>query len=231
MLTLWGVGAVVAGFLLRWNPLLVIAAAALITGLAAGLGPLEILAAFGKAFNETRYVSAVFLVLPVIGLLERYGLQQRAHLLVARVETATAGRLLLAYFVLRQLTAAVGLTSLGGQAPMVRPLIAPMAEAAAERRLGTLRDKTRWRIRAHAAAADNISLFFGEDIFLAVGSILLIKGVLEQSGVIVQPLALSLWAIPTALFALAIHGTRLLLLDRRLASENAMPSETGHDHA
>jgi uncharacterized membrane protein len=106
-----------------------------------------------------------------------------------------------------------------------------MAEAAAERRLGSLSEKSRWHIRAHAAAADNISLFFGEDIFLAVGSILLIKGVLEQSGITVQPLALSLWAIPTALCALAIHGTRLLLLDRRLKSETMAQPESGHDHA
>jgi len=42
---------------------------------------------------------------------------------------------------------------------------------------------------------------------------------------------LSLWAIPTALCALAIHGTRLLLLDRRLKSETMAQPESGHDHA
>ena len=71
-------------------------------------------------------------------------------------------------------------------------------------------------IRAHCAAADNIALFFGEDIFIAIASILLIKGFLEQSGVEVQPFDLSRWAIPTALAALAIHGVRLALLDRKL---------------
>ena len=71
-------------------------------------------------------------------------------------------------------------------------------------------------IRANAAAADNIGVFFGEDIFLAIGSILLIKGVLQQNGIIVQPVNLSLWAIPTAIMTFIIHGTRLLLLDRRL---------------
>ena len=39
MLTLLGVAVVVVGFLIRLNPLLVIAAAALTTGLAAGLDP------------------------------------------------------------------------------------------------------------------------------------------------------------------------------------------------
>ena len=108
-------------------------------------------------------------------------------------------------------------TSLGGHAQMVRPLIAPMAEAAAETHHGPLDDETRQSIRAHTAAVDNIALFFGEDIFIAIASILLIKGFLEQNGILVEPLQLSVWAIPTAFCALAIHGTRLMLLDRRLA--------------
>ena len=226
MLTLLGVGIVVLGILIRINPLLVIAAAAFVTGWAAGLSPVAILAAFGKAFNESRYVSLAFLVLPVIGLLERYGLQERARMLIARIAAATPGRLLVAYLALRQVFSAAGLVSIGGHAQMVRPLIAPMAEAAGERRGAELSSGARFRIRAFAASADNVGAFFGEDVFIAIGSILLIKGFLEQSGVVVQPLELSLWAIPTALMALAIHGTRLLLLDRWLATQTAVvPSE------
>ncbi|KAF0182262.1 MAG: DUF969 domain-containing protein [Hyphomonadaceae bacterium] len=228
MLVLLGIGVVVLGFILRANPLLVVMAAALTTGLAAAWTPdadlatmyraaVATLAAFGRAFNDNRYVSVVWLVLAAVGLLERAGLQERARSAVANVKAATAGRLLWAYFVLRQATAAIGLTSLGGHAQMVRPLIAPMAEGAAEAKYGVLPDRQRFLIRAHAAAADNIGLFFGEDIFVAIASILLIKGFLEQNGVIVEPLSLSLWAIPTAISALLIHGARLWLLDRHLA--------------
>jgi uncharacterized membrane protein len=219
MWTLLGVGVVVIGFLFRANPLLVIAVAALVTGLAAHVPPLVLLAAFGKAFNNARYVSVVFIVLPVIGLLEREGLQERARILIARIHAATAGRLLLAYMALRQITAALGLLAVGGHAQMVRPLIAPMAEAAAEARFGTLSDKARFRIRAFAASADNVGVFFGEDIFLAIGSVLLIKSFMDQSGVPVSALALSFWAIPTAVLAFCIHGARLLLLDRRIARD------------
>jgi uncharacterized membrane protein len=80
-------------------------------------------------------------------------------------------------------------------------------------------------VRAHAAAADNVGLFFGEDVFIAIGSILLIKGFLEQNGIVVEPRELALWAIPTALTAFAIHGTRLLLLDRTLARASAAAPE------
>jgi uncharacterized membrane protein len=216
VLTLSGIAIVVAGFLLRANPLMVVALAAIATGLATGRDPASVISSFGKAFNDDRYVSIPWLVLPVIGLLERYGLQERARYLIGRVRAATPGRLLLVYFMMRQLTAALGLTSLGGHPQMVRPLIAPMAQAAAEKQLGELTETEREAVRAHAAGADNVGVFFGEDIFIAIGSILLIKGFLEQNGFDISPFSLSVWAIPTAIAALVIHGTRLLLLDRRL---------------
>jgi uncharacterized membrane protein len=107
---------------------------------------------------------------------------------------------------------------------MVRPLVAPMAEGAAENRFGTLPAAARFRIRAHASAVDNIAVFFGEDIFIAIGSILLIKGFLEQNGVVVEPARLALWAVPTAVSAWLIHNTRLLLLDRSLRRQLAEPA-------
>src|ERR1700722_7191542 len=115
MLTLLGVAVVVVGFLVRLNPLLVIVASVFVTGWAAGLDPVAIVKAFGHAYNENRYVSSVWVVLPVIGLLERYGLQERARILIGRVHAATVGRLLLVYFVGRQLLSAVGFTSVAGQ--------------------------------------------------------------------------------------------------------------------
>ena len=98
-----------------------------------------------------------------------------------------------------------------------------MAEGAAEAKFGQLPDRERFLIRSHAAAADNIALFFGEDIFIAIASILLIKGFLEQNGILVEPLQLSVWAIPTAVAALLIHSTRLWWLDRRLRHALAKP--------
>lgn len=208
MLVLAGIVVIALGFLLRFHPMLVIIVSAAVTGLAAGIDPLAILAAFGKAFNDTRYVTAIYIVLPVIGLLERYGLQLRARSLVAGLKGLTAGRLLIGYLAFRQITAALGLNSVAGPAQTVRPLIAPMAEAASP-------DGDAERVRAMAAATDNVGLFFGEDIFIAIGSILLMKGVLEGYGIRIEPLHLSIWAIPTAVAAFLIHGARLLWMERR----------------
>jgi uncharacterized membrane protein len=225
VLPLIGIAIVVIGFVLRINPLLVVTVAGLGTGLASGLGPLEVVAAFGKAFITSRYVGIVWLVLPVIGLLEHAGLRERARTVIGGFRAATTSRVLLAYFAVRQVTSALGLTSLGGHAQMVRPLIAPMAEAASENRYGDIPLRTRHRIRAHSAAADNIALFFGEDIFIAIGSILLIRGFLDQNGIHVEPVELAIWAIPTAICAFAIHCTRLLLLEPSLRSGLASGEE------
>lgn len=220
MIALLGIAVVVVGFLIRVNPLLVIAAAVLATGWAAGFDFVHTLSVFGHAFNENRYVSIVFLVLPVIGLLEREGLQERARTLIARLRGATVGRLLLIYMLFRQLTASVGLAyAVGGHAQVVRPLLAPMAEAAAEKN-GQLSEEARNTVRAFSASVDNVGAFFGEDIFLAMSSVLLIKGFLEQNHIIVQPLSISLWSIPTAICAALIHGTRLWLLDRKLKRQS-----------
>jgi uncharacterized membrane protein len=217
MLVLLGVLLVVAGFAVGLNPLLVVLASALATGLAAGLSPLEVLAAFGKAFNENRYVSAAWLILPVIGVLERSGLQEAARGLIARLKTVTFARLMLAYLLFRQGTAALGLTSIAGQTQTIRPIIAPMAEAARATETGVeaLSPAETQRVRAFAAGTDNIGLFFGEDIFLAIGSILLMVGFLDQNGITVEPLHLSVWAIPTAIAAFLVHGARILVFGRR----------------
>ena len=38
---------------------------------------MKVLATLGHGFNENRNVTLIYIVLPVIGLLERYGLQQQ----------------------------------------------------------------------------------------------------------------------------------------------------------
>lgn len=216
MLTLLGFAVLVVGFAVRLNPILVVVAAAFTSGIAAGLSPQEVLEAFGKAFNENRYISASFLILPLIGVLERAGLQDRARMLIARFKRVSIAPLLIGYFLFRQITAALGLLPIAGQTQTVRPILAPMAEGAVESHSGEVSDKTRQTIRAQTAATDNIALFFGEDIFMAIGSILLIVGFVAASGIELEPLQLSLWAIPTAIVAFVVHGVRLVLFQRRM---------------
>jgi uncharacterized membrane protein len=217
MWVLIAVAIVVAGFALRLNAMLVVTVSGIAAGLIAGLTPLAILNAFGTGFAGSRSVTVFIVVLPVIGLIERYGLQDQARRLIEKLRGLTVGRLLAVYLFVRQATAALGLTAIGGPAQAVRPVVAPMAEAAAERAHGTLSDKTREKVRSYAASADTVGLFFGEDIFVAVGSILLITGFVDATyGLKLDALQIAVWAIPSAICALLIHGFRMLRLDRTL---------------
>lgn len=213
---LLGIALVVVGFAIRLNPMLVVTISALATGLLGGLDPLQVIGTFGKAFNDNRIIAIVWIVLPVIGLLERYGLQERAAAVIRGMQRATTGKLLLLYLLYRQLTAAIGLYSTAGHAQTVRPLVAPMALAAAEKQHGELDAAMTERVKSMAAATDNVGLFFGEDIFFAIGSIVLVQQTLLTYGLNLSPLELAVWAIPSAIAAFFVHGTRLMMLDRRL---------------
>lgn len=221
MIKLVGILMVGLGFALGFNTLLVVMAAGILTGLVAGMSFHEIMELFGKYFVENRYMTLpVVLMVPLIGLLERHGLQERAETLIKRAKSATAGRVILLYTVVRQLAIALGVR-IGGHAEAVRPLIAPMAEAAARARHGELPEKTVQTIRAHAAAGENVGNFFGEDVFIAVGAILLMKGFFDALGLNVSVWGMALWGIPTALVAFAVMVWRTRVLDKRIARETA----------
>jgi len=102
MMSLLGVAVVIVGLVARFNPILVVTAGALVTGIAGGLDPVSVVSALGKGFNDSRFISVAFLVLPVIGLLERAGLQARARSLISSITAVTAGRLLITYLAVRQ---------------------------------------------------------------------------------------------------------------------------------
>lgn len=221
LLPLVGVGLVVLGFALRLNPALVVVGAGFATALLAGIEPIATLELLGAAFVKNRFLALLLLTLPVIAVLERHGLKQHVQTVIVRLRAATAGRLLLFYLAMRQLLSMIGLHSLGGHPQTVRPLLAPMAEAAAESRHGLLPAAERERLRALCAGTDNVGMFFGEDVFIAFGAVLLMQSFFADHGIELQPIDIALWGIPTALCAFAIHGGRLLRLDARLAREAA----------
>ena len=215
---LLGIVVIVVGFLLRFNAVLVVLVAGIVTGLLAAMPVDVILTKLGEGFLKTRTLSLIIILpLAIIGLLERNGLKEHAQNWVARIKSATSGRLLIVYLFIREVTAALGLTSLGGHPQMVRPLIVPMAEGAFMNRFQQLPKAVSNKVRAMSAATDNVGLFFGEDIFVAFGSIVLMQTFMKTTGGIdVDPMKIALWGIPTAIFAFLIHASRLYRLDGQL---------------
>jgi uncharacterized membrane protein len=226
-LPLLGVLVVVVGFALRFNPVPVVVVAGIVSGLAAGKSIGDILALIGNSFVSERALLLFVLTLPAIGVLERAGLREHARNWISALRGLTLSRLLIAYLGLRQILSMLGLTNVAGQAQTVRPLLAPMAEAAAEKRGSTLKEEERHDVRAFSAATDNVGLFFGEDVFIALGAVLLIQGFYSQHGIELEPLQIALWALPTAIAAFVVHAIRTVLFARRLtggASGSATPA-------
>lgn len=232
MIKLLGIVLIAVGFAFRWNALLVVVLAGIVTGLLAGFSWTEIVTMTGQFFVDNRGLTLpVLVLLPAIGLLERHGLQQHIGTLMRKARAATAGRVLMLYQLVREATSTLGM-NIGNHASMVRPLVVPMAEAAAARpaetkagKAGGIGNAASQRIRAHAAAAENAGNFFADDIFVAVGALLLIKAVFDTAGVPVRLQDLQLWSLPTALWVLAVGWWRYRRLDARLRQDAASQRE------
>ncbi len=219
---LLGIAWVVAGFVLRFNPVIVVVSAGLLSGLCAGKSLPELLALIGQSFVSNRALLLFVFTLPTIGLLERAGLREHALTWIARMRGLTLARLLGGYLLLRQGLSMLGLIDIAGHAQTVRPLLAPMAESAAEKPHGLLDRAEIQRVHALAAATDNVGRFFGEDVFLAFGGVLLIQGFYAEHGIVLEPLAIALWALPTAIAAFVIHAIRIAVFQRGLQRRVAL---------
>jgi uncharacterized membrane protein len=226
-----GVAVVIVGFALRLNPALVVVVAGIVSGILSGMSIPDLLALLGHSFLSNRMLMLFVLTLPAIGLLERAGLRERAHAFIAGLRRLTFARLLIAYLATRQVLSMLGLMTVAGHPQTVRPLLAPMAEAAAEKIDPTLDDSKREDIRAIAAATDNVGLFFGEDIFIALGAVLLIQAFFAQNNIELSPASIAVWAVPTAIAAFVIHSIRIVLFQRRLAAGNSKSAQRHADAA
>lgn len=218
------IALVVVGFVLRWNAALVVVAAGVLSGLLAGLSIPDILALLGETIAGNRALLLFVLTLPAIGVLERSGLREHAQGWITRMRGMTLVRLLIGYLGLRQLSSMLGLTHVAGHAQTVRPLLAPMSEAAAGKTMGALSRSEAQAVRAMAAATDNVGLFFGEDVFVAIGAVLLIHAFYAEHGITLEPLAIAIAAAPTAGAAFVLHALRIVQFQRALTAARALGS-------
>lgn len=90
-------------FLLKIDTIAVILIAAVVTGLVSGLDLYAILDTLGKAFVDNRLVTLFILTLPMVGLIERFGLKKQASNMIGKVKQVTSGRLLTIYLIIRNL--------------------------------------------------------------------------------------------------------------------------------
>ena len=81
-ITLIGIVIIVIGFALKLDVLAVVIVSGIVTGLVAGMDFLEILRILGESFVNNRLMSIFLIIFPVIAIIERYGLKERAAYLI-----------------------------------------------------------------------------------------------------------------------------------------------------
>ena len=89
-----GIVIIVAGFALKLDVLAVVLISGLVTGLVSGMSFVEILRIIGDSFVSNRLMSIFLISFPIIAVLERYGLKERAAYLIGQLKQATAGKVL-----------------------------------------------------------------------------------------------------------------------------------------
>lgn len=214
MIKLIGILIIIVGFILKLDTIAVVVSAGIATGLVAGLSFNEIMDILGKAFVNNRLMSIFIISLPVIGLLERYGLRERAAYLIGKLKSATFGRLTSLYLVIRTLAAMFSLR-VGGHVQFIRPLILPMAQGAAEANYGEIDEEDKEAIKGLTAAVENYGNFYGQNFFVASGGVLLVVGVLKELGYNVDALSVAKAALPVALIAIVLGTVQFLYYDKK----------------
>ncbi|MBI1760652.1 MAG: DUF969 domain-containing protein [Acidobacteria bacterium] len=241
MLKLIGVLIVIIGLLLHLRTTLVVAVAALATGLLAGLpllssegiwqgvplltkaGQTGIINLLGKAFADNRLMTLFIITLPAIGLSERFGLQEQAAALIRRVSAATVGRLLFVYQLFRVVQGALGIR-LNGHPSFVRPLVFPMAVGAAQQAKGELPEQALPEpvgetIKAATAASENYGNFYGQNLSVVQAGVLLVYGVMKSQGYEVSLWSLVFYTMPIVAASLLLSAVQFALLDKKLARQ------------
>lgn len=228
-LKLIGVLIVVIGFILKVDTIATVVIAGLATGLIAGMSFPEVLETLGNAFINNRTATLFVLTLPVIGLLERYGLRDKAIDFINKFKSATTGRILSLYQGIRALAAAFSLR-LGGHPQFIRPLIHPMADAAARSRVGELDEKSEDEIKGMSAASENYGNFFAQNCFMGASGTLLIVATLNEQGYLdVTAQNIALWSIPIAVISVIIGTIFNIWFDQKLKKRAANKSATAND--
>ena len=215
LLKLVGILVVVAGFVLKFDTMATVVVAGLVTGLVAGMSPVETLSILGDSFISNRTATLFVMTLAAIGLCERNGLKDKAVDLIGRMRSATTGRVLALWQVVRTVASAFSLR-IGGHPQFIRPLINPMAQGAATAQFGEIDREDADKIKGMAAATENYGNFFAQNCFMGSSGTLLIVSTLNEQGYMVDALQIAGKSVPIAVISVVVGVVYALLFDRAM---------------
>ena len=219
-LKLIGIVIIVLGFALKFDVLATVLLAGLVTGIVAGMDIPHILSILGESFVSNRLMSIFLIIFPVIAIIERYGLKERAAYLIGKIKNASAGKVLEIYMLVRTPPRAFNVR-IGGHVQFVRPLILPMSEAAAKvSKQSDLSENEVEELKGHAAAVENFGNFFAQNCFAAASGVVLIQGTLSMYKEVTLP-SIAMASIPVMVITVAFTFVQVFLFDRKVKKAGA----------
>ena len=219
-LKLIGIVIIVLGFALKFDVLATVLLAGLVTGIVAGMDIPHILSILGESFVSNRLMSICLIIFPVIAIIERYGLKERAAYLIGKIKNASAGKVLAIYMLVRTAASAFNVR-IGGHVQFVRPLILPMSEAAAKvSKQSDLSENEVEELKGHAAAVENFGNFFAQNCFAAASGVVLIQGTLSMYKEVTLP-SIAMASIPVMVITVAFTFVQVFLFDRKVKKAGA----------
>lgn len=219
MLSLLGVVVVIIGFALKLEPIAIIVVSAIVTAVCGGINVVDLLTSVGTTFVANRNQLITIILMILTGTLEKNGLKEAGAALIRKAKGLTTGMLIAIWGVLDEIFIIFKIP-IGGIPSYVRPILMPMTLGIIESKGYEVAPEHEETIKALYGKDYNVSNFFGQCLFAANSSVLLIQSTLASIGYEVDVMQIVVVQIPVALFAMLVNATQTLIVDGRMVKKH-----------
>lgn len=219
MLSLLGVVVVIIGFALKLEPIAIIVVSAIVTAVCGGINVVDLLTSVGTTFVANRNQLITIILMILTGTLEKNGLKEAGAALIRKAKGLTTGMLIAIWGVLDEIFIIFKIP-IGGIPSYVRPILMPMTLGIIESKGYEVAPEHEETIKALYGKDYNVSNFFGQRLFAANSSVLLIQSTLASIGYEVDVMQIVAVQIPVALFAMLVNATQTLIVDGRMVKKH-----------
>ena len=219
MLSLLGVVVVIIVFALKLEPIAIIVVSAIVTAVCGGINVVDLLTSVGTTFVANRNQLITIILMILTGTLEKNGLKEAGAALIRKAKGLTTGMLIAIWGVLDEIFIIFKIP-IGGIPSYVRPILMPMTLGIIESKGYEVAPEHEETIKALYGKDYNVSNFFGQCLFAANSSVLLIQSTLASIGYEVDVMQIVAVQIPVALFAMLVNATQTLIVDGRMVKKH-----------
>lgn len=219
MLSLLGVVVVIIGFALKLESIAIIVVSAIVTAVCGGINVVDLLTSVGTTFVANRNQLITIILMILTGTLEKNGLKEAGAALIRKAKGLTTGMLIAIWGVLDEIFIIFKIP-IGGIPSYVRPILMPMTLGIIESKGYEVAPEHEETIKALYGKDYNVSNFFGQCLFAANSSVLLIQSTLASIGYEVDVMQIVAVQIPVALFAMLVNATQTLIVDGRMVKKH-----------